>query len=265
MSGAPLARGAGTPLHVQCRSRLHRLIEAGELTPGTRLPPERALAAAWGVSLAPVRQAILDLVADGYLSRVRGSGTYVRAGRLEKKLSILSSFTETLRATAAEADVRLLHCGRVPAPAAVLEALGARGRTLLRIERVGLLDGEPVAHVVAYLAPGAAPGLKRRELEHGSLYELLDRAYDLRPCRADSLIEVTRVSEGEAALLGLERGAPALAVEGTTFDQHDRPIEFTRVLYRADRFRFSLESHRRPGGIFHIINAPRAPHSRRGQ
>src|SRR3954454_13051397 len=126
LSGPPVSRHSAVPLHAQCRARIHELIEHGELAPGTKLPPERELALAWGISLAPVRQAILDLVSDGLLTRVRGSGTYVRAGKVEKKLSILSSFTASLHATGAPAEVRLLSCERAPAPADVRER-GARG------------------------------------------------------------------------------------------------------------------------------------------
>jgi GntR family transcriptional regulator len=251
----PVARSSALPLHAQCREHLVELVEGGELRPGVRLPPERELAAAWGVSLAPVRQAILDLVADGYLYRVRGSGTYVRAGKVEEKLSILHSFTATLQGTGMEAEVRLLQCARTPAPAAVLRALGARGRSLLLVERLGLLDGEPVAHLAAYLSPRAANGLTARRLEGASLYELL-AAHGVQPQRADSMIEVIRCNPAQASLLGLERGAPALLIEGTTFDQHDRPIEYTRVVYRADRFRFSLESHRQANRVVHVISPP---------
>ena len=252
LSGTPVSRASAVPLHAQCRERIHALIEHGELSPGSKLPPERELAAAWGISLAPVRQAILDLVSDGYLTRVRGSGTYVRSLKVEKKLSILSSFTASLHATGAPAEVRLLSCERAPAPADVREALEVSARSLLRVERLGLLDGEPVAHVIAYLAPEFARGVTGRRLDGHGLYELLAHE-GVEPARADSVIEVVRVNEVEAALLGLERGAPALAVAGTTYDDADRPVEATRVLYRADRCRFSLESHRRADAVVHVI------------
>src|SRR3954465_6262130 len=122
LSGPPVSRHSAVPLHAQCRARIHELIEHGELAPGTKLPPERELALAWGISLAPVRQAILDLVSDGLLTRVRGSGTYVRAGKVEKKLSILSSFTASLHPTGAPAGVRPL-----PGGAAAGAARRARG------------------------------------------------------------------------------------------------------------------------------------------
>jgi len=41
----------------------------------------------------------------------------------------------------------------------------------------------------------------------------------------------------------------------TTFDAADRPVEFSRVIYRADRFRFTIESFHRQDRVFHLIGA----------
>lgn len=51
--------------------------------PGSRLPPDRELAARFGVSNITIRDAMLVLAADGWVDRRRGSGTYVadRASR----------------------------------------------------------------------------------------------------------------------------------------------------------------------------------------
>jgi len=71
--------------------------------------------------------------------------------------------------------------------------------------------------------------------------------------RALSTIEVVQIKDDEAGLLQLAPGASALQVQGTTFDHDDRATEVSRVLYRADRFRFSLESHRVRGELRHVI------------
>jgi hypothetical protein len=36
-------------------------------------------------------------------------------------------------------------------------------------------------------------------------------------------------------------------VEAVTHDQHGTPVEFSQVLYQADRFRFEIESHPQHG------------------
>lgn len=55
---------------------LARLTEGG---PGTRLPPERQLAAQFGVSRNEIRKALARLELDGRLSREVGRGTFIRA------------------------------------------------------------------------------------------------------------------------------------------------------------------------------------------
>jgi GntR family transcriptional regulator len=86
-------RGSFVPLHRQIHDLVRQQIVVGRLAPGTRLPSEGELATRWGVSLAPVRQALVDLAAEGYLDRTRGRGTVVRQAKVMEKLSVLSSFS----------------------------------------------------------------------------------------------------------------------------------------------------------------------------
>ena len=69
------------PLHARISQMLVDLIERGELAAGEQLPPERYLAELFGVSLAPVRQAILDTVSKGLLVRRRGQSRPVSRRR----------------------------------------------------------------------------------------------------------------------------------------------------------------------------------------
>src|SRR5437016_7623225 len=109
-------RDSPVPLHHQVRNYLLGSIERGELLPGQQLLQEKEYAARFGISLAPVRQAILDLVKEGYLYRVPGRGTFVREQKVEEKISILSSFTESMRAKGLSADLRVVEqsVGKTP-------------------------------------------------------------------------------------------------------------------------------------------------------
>src|SRR6188474_3249970 len=73
------------PLYEQVRQRLLEGISAGEWAPGTAIPTEGALAAAFGVAIGTIRKAVDGLVAEGLLVRRQGKGTFVTAhdtGRL---------------------------------------------------------------------------------------------------------------------------------------------------------------------------------------
>lgn len=70
---------------------LRREIEQGVHAAGTRLPPERALTARFGVSRMTLRQAIARLALEGLVEARQGSGTFVCAGGVgADRLNMLS-------------------------------------------------------------------------------------------------------------------------------------------------------------------------------
>jgi GntR family transcriptional regulator, transcriptional repressor for pyruvate dehydrogenase complex len=58
-------------------AKLRSMIQAGELPPGSRLPPEQQLAAQMGMSRSGVREAVKVLESARVLDVRRGDGTYV--------------------------------------------------------------------------------------------------------------------------------------------------------------------------------------------
>ena len=251
---AVISRASGIPIHTQFRAHLLRRIERGDLRQGQKLPSEREYAHQLGVSLAPIRQAILDLVKEGYLDRTRGRGTFVHEDKVDEKIAILSSFTQSLRAKGHDPDIHIRFRGLVAADPAIGDALRTRERRLLLIRRLAWVNGQPAALLDAYLSPRAFPKILQADLTQGSLYQTMEELYGVIPTRATSTIEVIRCQE-DAELLGLIPGTPALQVEGTTYDAADRPVEFSRVIYRADRFRFTIESFHRQNKVIHLIGA----------
>ena len=66
-------------LYRQIADQLRALIAAGEWPLGSRLPPERDLAAQLGVSRPSVREALIALEVEGLVEVRMGSGIYVKA------------------------------------------------------------------------------------------------------------------------------------------------------------------------------------------
>ncbi len=71
-------RDSPSPIYRQLKEIIRRRIEDGEFMPGERIPTEYELCDMFGVSRAPVRQALSELVNEGLLNRQQGSGTFVR-------------------------------------------------------------------------------------------------------------------------------------------------------------------------------------------
>src|SRR5215469_1869401 len=248
-----ISRGSPVPLHHQLRHGLQGQIERGTLRPGQQIPHERQYAEHLGISLAPERQALLDLVRQGYLLRVRGKGTFVRDDKVIEKVSLLGSFTDSLRSQGLEPAFTVTCAESQAPPPEVRAAFDGKPRRLFRLSRLASVADSPLALLTAWLDLARFPDLGAQDFSAVPLYSTLERLYGVQLGRALSTIEVVQVRDDEAALLQLTPGASALQVQGTTFDQDDRATEVSRVLYRADRFTFSLESYRVGGQLKHVI------------
>ncbi|QWP78215.1 PLP-dependent aminotransferase family protein [Lysobacter sp. K5869] len=74
-----LDRDAGQPAYARISERIRAAILSGALAPNARLPSGRTLARDLGVARNTVDWALDQLVADGYIVRRRGAGSFVAA------------------------------------------------------------------------------------------------------------------------------------------------------------------------------------------
>lgn len=247
-----ISRASAVPLHLQIRRALEDDIASGRLPPGTRLPTEDEYAREFGVSIAPVRQALLDLAAAGLVSRQKGRGTFVRERRVEEEIDLLTSFTDSLRRRGVPLRMQVLERSRTPADATVAGALGLRaGTKVVHLRRLAWIADEPAAILDAWLP--ATPFGSLAEFEDfdagRSLYATLESEFGVQLGLARSRIEVGRSTEDEARLLGLGEGSPLVRIASVTQDTVGRIVEAAWVVYRADRFAFTMTSLRgRDGG-----------------
>jgi 2-aminoadipate transaminase len=70
-------RKSNEPLYLQIRNQIRGLILSGDLPVGSRLPPERELAASLGINRTTVSNAYQELAADGLVEGQVGRGTIV--------------------------------------------------------------------------------------------------------------------------------------------------------------------------------------------
>ena len=80
------------PLYFQIKQIFKEKMESGQYKIGEVLPSERELQKIFKVSRITVRQALNELVSEGYLSRKRGKGTFVIPHKIEEELSVIKSF-----------------------------------------------------------------------------------------------------------------------------------------------------------------------------
>jgi len=235
-------RSLPLPLHFQLRALLIEMIERGEVVSGQPLPPEKALAHRYGVSLSPIRQAILDLVKEGVLYRRPGSGTFLREPPRTERVSVLGSFSESLRARGAEVDVVILAQERTKTPRGIADLVGPGTDEVVVVERLTVIDGEPAAVLRSSLPADRFAGVANATLPNGSLYRYLEDAVGVVPMRAETTVQVVPCSTVRSEQLGVAAGAPLLRATGAVYDANDDVIEAFEVHYRSDVVRLRFDT-----------------------
>jgi GntR family transcriptional regulator len=153
------------PLYQQISELLIRDIAAGRLTDGTRLPPEREMAAGMGIAVGTLRKALAELAGKGMLERVQGSGNYIRARSGVD--SVYALFRLELPQGGGLPTAAVLAVDRQAKPAdAPAFGTAAEGH---RIRRLRFLSGVPVAVEEIWLDGACADRLTAEDLSE-SLY-----------------------------------------------------------------------------------------------
>ena len=234
-----IVRGPGTTVHAQIEDWLAGEIAVGALVPGDRLPTEHDLAAWFGVSRMTLRHALAELTRRGLVTRAVGrhGGTFVAAPKLEQDLTTLAGFSEQLRRHGMVAGARVLTATeRAAGPAAAAALRLAEDDPVSEVRRSRLADGRP-RELERSLVPAARfPGMLDCRLD-GSLYELLEVKYGLRPHRARESLEPVTAGVREAEALEIAEGAPLMLVVRTAYARSGEPLEYARDLFRGDRTR----------------------------
>lgn len=244
MSG--LALDVAEPLHEEVYRRLAHDIASGRLFPGARLPAERTIGAALGVSRATVRRALERLAADGLVEARNGRRRVAGSTRLAEPPNALMSFTELGAARGLAATSVVL---RATVRAASLEEADrfaiAPGADLFELERVRQLDGISVALDRARVPLALAPSLPHTDFSTASLYETLERA-GTAVVLADYTTEARTADSRQAAHLGMASGSPLLVAQTAGYAEDGRLVELSETAYRGDRYRFRATLVRSP-------------------
>ena len=239
------------PIYYQLAELIHGQIEGGILACGDQIPSERELMASYHVSRNTARLATESLMKAGLVYRVPGRGSFVASAKMRYGLLQLASFSEEMQRRGLRPGSRILDLASVsPAPKIAQGLRLAPNQSAFKIERLRLANDEPLALNTSYVPVHLCPTLDREDLEQGSLYKVLEDKYSLVIWRAEQVLRPTVAGEYEAGLLGVEPGSPMLLAEGVTYLTGDVPIEYAQLLYRGDRYEFSISPLRRvPAGL----------------
>jgi GntR family transcriptional regulator len=216
------------PLYAQLARLLVREIMAGRLADGQRLPPEREMAQEMGVAVGTLRRALAELERQGLLSRVQGSGNYIKA--TPEIAGVYAFFRLEKPGGGGVPDARLLDVSRHALPAEVAPD-GWEGH---RIRRLRTLDGVPAALEEIWLDAASAPNLDAGTLP-AALYRMYREELGIWITHAEDRVSLGRVPDWALADFALPAGAPCGLVLRRSRDRDGRFVEYSRTWFDPGR------------------------------
>lgn len=243
MKSSEIDKDSPVPIYYQIKELFKERIEGGKLEPHQRLPSERELEERYGISRMTARRALTELESEGYAYREQGKGSFVEEPKLRQALLELTGFTRDMEKRRMSSGAQVLEHKVIEGQGELIQKLEASdGEKIFVLQRVRLAEEEPLAIETTHIRHTLCDRIEEYDFEDRSLYSTLREDFDITLSRAEQSVEATLADEFEAENLNVEKGAPMLMAERTTFTgDGETPIEYARSTYRGDRYKLFVE------------------------
>lgn len=205
----PLEKGNPVPLYYQLKTKLLKEIQKGTHPNNIPLPPEEKIAAMCGISRTTVRQAINELVTEGWLHRVKAKGTFISNGQIENSImDCPQKYGISIHWNGKHIRSDVLEAVTMPAPCEpALSLANAANHTISYVLKRVSCDGQPAALFRIYQmnAFGMSPGIHR--VRH--------------------MLRTIEANAEDMELLNLARCVPLQEVVSTAFNPQGYVIEYS--------------------------------------
>jgi GntR family transcriptional regulator len=235
-------RTSPLPLHHQFKQLLLGRIEAKEWQPGELIPSEQEFQDRYNLSRTTVRQALGDLVNEGWLLRQRGRGTQVaRRNKVAYDPARGVELNEFMMQQGVRLGWRMLDVSVVPADSLVAAALRIEaGTPVHRIRRLRLADARVIGYHFAHVPERFGASINLDVLVQGGSLDYLLQAREMSAPQIQRTLEARAASAVEARLLDTRRGAPLLYLERLVTGADGLPVEFLQAAFCGDRFKYQI-------------------------
>jgi GntR family transcriptional regulator len=230
------------PRYYQIKAAIKKWIVEKEFNLGEKIPSENELAARFGVSRLTVRQAVSQLVQEGFLTARRGAGTYVTDNEaLINSYNIeFSGFMDDLFYLASRSKTKTAAIKQIKAPNFIKSKLKLPqdNNEIVQIKRLRYINNRSFAYTINYIPVDVGQKIKKAELFKKPLLQLLEQDFGIEFTEAFQTMEASFCDQELAAKLKIPPGSPILFVERIMYVKNRVPFELVQSSYRGDLYKY---------------------------
>lgn len=242
------------PRYYQIKQVIKKWILDEEIGMGEKIPSENELSASFQVSRLTVRQALSQLVQEGFLISKRGDGTYVtdNAKLISSHNLEFSGFMDDLFYQISRSKTKTVEIKQKKLQKSIREKLELpeEEKEIVQINRVRYIDNKSFAYTVNYLPVEIGRLFTRKDLLKKSLLQILELDFGILFTEAFQTIEASFADQHLAKRLEIPSGSPILFVERIMYTKKRKPVELVQSSYRGDLYKYivRLKTVRRKTG-----------------
>lgn len=230
-------------LYLQLTRIFLNQIISGQWDHGRQIPTESELCQAYGVSKITVRQAIKNLVADGYLLKIQGKGTFVRNSIQPSGFAMKTRFTEDMFGKEVHVEREVMARDVRSGMDTAREYLKTH-EEIYRIVSQRVVEGEPISLDESFIPVAMLPGALDLDFSNRSLLSMLQERGTTKIYKIVQTVEIAPVPKKYATKLRVKEDTPVLVIHRLFLGLDETPVAYTRFLGRSDRYKFQTEFER---------------------
>jgi len=235
-----LDKSSRVPLYFQVMEKLIEEINT-RYEDHDKLPSERELCKKYGVSRITVRQALQQLVQEGYIYKEHGKGTFVAPKSYTQPLERLYSFTEEMKKLGKTPSTEVLSFEEIVIDERMAEKLAVEAFSeVFQIVRLRLADNEPLMYETSYLPKRHFPRLTKKDIVERPMYDVFLEDYDMTVTSATERFTATTVRQAEADYLHVKPDDVGMLIKRRAYSG-ETLIEYTISIARGDKFDYTVE------------------------
>ncbi|WP_302279693.1 GntR family transcriptional regulator [Brachyspira pilosicoli] len=229
-------------LYYQLYDILLNKIKSGDYKPNDLFPTENELIEKYKVSRITVRKAMDMLSQEGLISKKRGIGTFVKAQKIENNLASIIDFNDNMKNKGYSHFTKVITNKIVECNNNISEALSIPNNTkLINIERLRLMQNEPICLESANLIYDRCPEVLNRDFNNESLRTFIKDNYKIIWKHAKQKITAINADKRISNILNIKKGDPILYIERVSYCTDNIPLEYLEAYYRADMYYFTVD------------------------
>ena len=204
------------PAYARVKAHILDRIGTGAWAPQDRVPSENALVREFGVARMTVNRAVRELAQEGFLTRVKGGGTYVADRRSHGHPLRIRNIADEIAKRGNRHSADVLELTTVSADQETAEAFErVPGGRLFRSVIVHFENDEPVQVEERLVNPEVVPDYLNQDFSDRTPYEYLIAVAPL--AEAEHVVQAVLPPLRIRELLDMDAGEPCLLIRRRTW------------------------------------------------